>query len=58
MRCPGTNPERPHRGYDGHPPSPVSVSETKLEIADGIAVTEKGRKFLFAGSEALQSSAV
>lgn len=44
MQCPGTNPVRVMT--DTLPP-PISVYETKLEIADGIAVTEKGRKFLF-----------
>ena len=33
----------------------VLLSETKPEIADGIAVTEKERKFLFAVSDAVQS---
>lgn len=50
VQCLGLNPERPRQGYDGHPPSPVPLSETKLEIADVIAVTEKGRTFLFAES--------
>lgn len=56
MWCHGVNPER---RYDGPPlpPTPVSNSETKLGIADGIAVTEK-ESFLFAAGDALQGSAV
>ncbi len=57
LQRPHVNPERPCRGYDGPPPSlarSLSVSETKLEIADFIAVTERGSEFLFAVIDALQ----
>lgn len=56
MQCPVMNPVRPHQGVTDTPPptAALSISETKLEIADGITVTEQGG-FLFA---ALHSPAV
>lgn len=43
-----SQPEKPGRHHDWRPPSPISSSDTKLEVAHANAATEKGRKFLFA----------